>query len=131
MEDIMRCPFCGSNNLTVGDDRSLFYRRCVVYVKCQDCGGMMADDNKKVNLRDIMERWNRRAAVTTAHSEWINVKDRLPEDENHVLALTETAKGRKNIVRAYYCQSLHTWAAGMNNNVTHWMPLPEPPKEET
>lgn len=61
MEDLMRCPFCGSNNIIAGDDRSLFYRKCVVYVKCLDCGGMMADDNKKATLNIIFEKWNRRA----------------------------------------------------------------------
>ena len=60
-------------------------------------------------------------------AEWINVKDRLPEDENHVLAAARNKRGEYNIVKAYYSHDLQTWAAGMNSNVTHWMPLPEPP----
>ena len=62
---------------------------------------------------------------------WINCKDRLPENDDHVLACTRNKKGQANIVNAYYCHQLGTWAAGMNSNVTHWMPLPEPPEVES
>lgn len=59
---------------------------------------------------------------------WISVKEALPEHENHVLVVTQTAKGKQNIVRAYYCHHLQMWAAGMNSNVTHWMELPPLPE---
>ena len=58
--------------------------------------------------------------------EWISVKDRLPETEDHVLCCTQSKKGDQNIVRGYYRQD-GIWVSGMNSNVTHWMPLPDPP----
>lgn len=70
------------------------------------------------------------AADVVERKKWIPVTERLPETEDHVLAATQNKKGTYNIVKAYYCHDLGTWAAGMNSNVTHWMPLPEPPKEE-
>lgn len=62
---------------------------------------------------------------------WISVKDALPETTDHVLCCTVNKAGKQNIVRGYYDAECNggMWACGMNNNVTHWMPLPEPPRE--
>ena len=56
--------------------------------------------------------------------QWISVKDRLPENSNIVLVCVD------NIVSAGYVQI--GWMLGEffeNKHVTHWMPFPEPPKE--
>lgn len=58
---------------------------------------------------------------------WISVTERLPENDDHVLCCTRTKAGRQNLIIGYYMDGL--WRCGMNSNVTHWMPLPEPPKE--
>ena len=60
--------------------------------------------------------------------DWISVKDRLPENDDHVLCCTETKAGRKGIVLGYYMGGM--WRCGMNSNVTHWQPLPTMPEEE-
>ena len=59
--------------------------------------------------------------------EWISVKDRLPEDDEVVIICTD-----KNFV---YAGELigDTWFLDNDSwtaTVTHWMPLPEPPKGE-
>ena len=61
---------------------------------------------------------------------WISVKDKLPENTDHVLCCTVNKAGKQNIVRGYYDAESNggMWACGMNNNVTHWMPLPDPPE---
>ena len=57
--------------------------------------------------------------------EWISVKDRLPETNDLVLTYSEEISGHRyrlivpNINISTFPQS-----------VTHWMPLPEPPKPE-
>ena len=56
---------------------------------------------------------------------WISVKDRLPETNDHVLCCTVTKKESRNVIIGYYMDG--AWRCGMNSNVTHWMPLPEPP----
>ena len=61
--------------------------------------------------------------------EWISVKDRLPEDDKMVLVWAVTKAGRGNVNRAYHDKTC--WhGSGSMAGVTHWMPLPKPPREE-
>lgn len=67
-------------------------------------------------------------------SEWISVKDRLPEVDGLYLTCYKFRNdGRLFMeVLAYYAIDLkphfqHEGYSGLT--VTHWMPLPEPPKE--
>lgn len=55
-------------------------------------------------------------------SRWISVRDRLPEPDQKVLAYTAESRGAFEEYRL--CCG---WA--IKGAVTHWMPLPEPPKE--
>ena len=79
--------------------------------------------------------------------EWISVKERLPELEQEVLVY---AVGKESgfeddahiAISMRYVFHIFTWDKGVeewqapwdyfnrNYEVTHWMPLPEPPKEE-
>ena len=66
--------------------------------------------------------------------EWISVKDRLPEEEERVLIYTKTNITNYGTYTKRYgayrkegfiCQDGFMWL----NTASHWMPLPEPPKE--
>lgn len=72
--------------------------------------------------------------------EWISVKDRLPEagavvdiwvpaswrDEGGARIPNAGYDGRR-----FHNRSTHgDWAGAPYDDVTHWMPLPQPPKEE-
>ena len=64
--------------------------------------------------------------------EWISVDDRLPEDGVRVLAAHDDRVVRIGICRGYFpaiVSKNHTKTFGIAE-VTHWMPLPEPPKGE-
>lgn len=64
--------------------------------------------------------------------EWISVKDRLPEEKVNCIVHYKHA----------YCDNDNYWAIGfcfydgekfridLSYKVTHWMPLPQPPKGE-
>ena len=99
-------------------------------------------------LRDIIRQ------LEAQVPKWISVKERLPEGEDPVLILvkeTEHYGLNKEKRKVYFCQYLAYWdgdewfTAWCNGcrkisdtakepyaddyEVTHWMPLPEPPKE--
>ena len=64
-------------------------------------------------------------------SKWISVKDRLPKTGERVLAtdgfmVGEGFRNDKNEFCRYYASS---WKDVLGDDVTHWMPLPDPPKE--
>lgn len=64
--------------------------------------------------------------------QWISVKDRLPEPAENVLIFTDYHGGCVDIGRYVLQGNLPFWARGgaeIKDNVTHWQPLPEPPKE--
>ena len=59
--------------------------------------------------------------------EWISVKEKFPNKNGFYLVYDKTCNmiGIRNFrVRDGYCQV--TW----RNDITHWMPLLEPPKED-
>jgi len=65
--------------------------------------------------------------------EWISVQDRLPEGDGHYLTFSHYYG-----VRGMDYDCLEGWAkrqwffddTSPTSTVTHWMPLPEPPKED-
>ena len=59
---------------------------------------------------------------------WISVKDRLPENEQNVLVADN---GFIAVWTFYgdYWEDSHGWWQEFDE-VTHWMPLPQPPKGE-
>ena len=71
-------------------------------------------------------------------SKWISVTERLPEDNQDVLVMVHwrdypedtMCYGRKHKTRWYLWNGeLGELIKGFD--ITHWRPLPEPPKEET
>jgi hypothetical protein len=71
---------------------------------------------------------------------WINVKDRLPEDNKPVLCfvIDTTGEGSSYVIGS--CEHSEFWFLKIGDNkrfsfphmqikVTHWQPLPEPPKD--
>lgn len=67
-------------------------------------------------------------------SEWISVKDRLPEEGATVVLHTEQDAEPTSMVGRYLgaSWSMLSWCCGCTSPVscvTHWMPLPAAPKE--
>jgi hypothetical protein len=63
---------------------------------------------------------------------WINVNDRLPEDEERVAILYHTTDSKK--LRKFigeYVPNEERWVNTLSDTIiTYWMPLPEPPEGE-
>lgn len=57
--------------------------------------------------------------------EWIPVSERLPEDSADVLVCY-----KNGLVTTNAWLDAHWWFKDEKNPITHWMPLPQPPKGE-
>jgi hypothetical protein len=66
-------------------------------------------------------------------AEWIDVNERLPEEEGRYIVCTKNITGWKPLKNTVFiCGYMFNdfiYMGWENNPVTHWMPLPEPPKE--
>jgi len=71
-------------------------------------------------------------------SKWINIEDRLPESHIEVLTWPQRENSYGSEISGYYDASKSCFFVDCEDSyfcyelpieVTHWMPLPEPPKE--
>ena len=82
------------------------------------------------HVQDAWQAWQARAA----QSEWISVKDRLPEIDEFVL-VCRNWRGKLvqcvDRIRLYYDREKpkeeQRWYGFMYSDITHWQPLPAPP----
>ena len=84
----------------------------------------------KLNFMDIV----RRQEAVYAEQKWISVKDRLPEPDTKVLVYGRNEYGVYCITCLYSAHRkwlYHNRTTADGETITHWMPLPEPPKEES
>ena len=88
----------------------------------------------KIALKDIKKQPAVDAA-TIIQSGWISVKDKMPEDHVNVLLVWSNGKVASIMFGCHITiknlgGDWHT-ACGVRpeEEITHWMPLPEPPKE--
>ena len=70
-------------------------------------------------------------------SEWISVKDRMPEKGTydrylvHIENTTNFNRLLDNVIIALWCCDDWLYDGWEDNRVTHWRPLPEPQKPES
>lgn len=99
----------------------------------------------KVLPRDYCAGWNgvagivERAPTFQPEPGWISVKDRLPEEKGTYLVYAPTysggsSSGLDNVRGVMFARWKNHWSIEVGYHkrpgcVTHWMPLPQPPKE--
>lgn len=74
-----------------------------------------------------MKREIESMVVSGKKPRWIPVSERLPEEDGCYLVAVKNDHQRKYSKTAWFSHG--SWFA--RQDVTHWMPLPQPPKEET
>jgi hypothetical protein len=60
-----------------------------------------------------------------ANNKWISVEERLPDEQGHFLIVDK--EGQMNT--AFYTPRFGWLSHFRIRNITHWIPLPEPPKK--
>lgn len=72
------------------------------------------------------------ATDTNVGDKWISVKDRLPEEADRYLCNIKSFAFPGLFYQAILKYDKHGFQEGhiYTDDVTHWMPLPEPPKGE-
>ena len=106
---------------------------------CKDCEFCNDIDGCVHRRKEIIA--DRLIANGVTVQEWISVEDRLPDNKEHdwVLAQVVEDNGYMHIPRVMEYRQLRNdwfeetygWLSEHNGlfSVTHWMPLPEPPKD--
>lgn len=101
------------------------------------CNEIISDDwNKRTSpvswadaYEGFVEDIERQPVANVAEVKWINVADRLPQDGKRVLVAIDNLCSRKSIYTDIDTDRMvdGKWVR-WHNCITHWMPLPEPPK---
>lgn len=104
---------------------------CCKNGECEDCRYLDGSDSWSCVGRLIKDVFTYIQQLEAQQPRWISVGERLPEDDGCVLCYLK--EGSPNTVCIYYADGELFFMPGLNNvtdSVTHWMPLPQPPKEE-
>lgn len=112
--------------------------RCCAEGECKDCA--MHEDKQRCqeNLLDkaaeAIERDQKElAALREKLPKWISVKERLPIDhlKKYLVAFRDAGGAIVDMARYFPSDgwTCDNWDVPQNL-ITHWMPLPEPPKED-
>lgn len=112
----------------------------IIRVYCDDCGDFIENIITEEELERVCERERLKRAVDTWNEKqrgeklngWISVNDKLPEKNSIVLAIDADNPSDWNMETVLYDgeRGKFFWVSvGGYRAFTHWMPLPEPPKE--
>jgi hypothetical protein len=100
--------------------------------------------NALFKAKDVIYSQERHPTYRQPDNGWISVKDRLPEYDKTVLVVNEdgymhtAVRIKGSIARidewqikfGVYFIDNDVWEEDEQGKITHWQPLPEPPKEE-
>ena len=103
--------------------------------KCFECpynNGHCDDSLERDALAYIRQLDQRIVEADKTYPRWIGVGERLPENGQKIIAAFRDSGGQVADQARYSNGEFDfaSWAYVWADNITHWMPLPEPPKEE-
>ena len=102
------------------DATELMRAACLSHASCTTCANVGMYDCQTPTVADHL------IANGVTVQKWIPVTERLPEDDRQVLACTKHGRA----FSAHYDHKWKRWQVSHSVKITHWMPLPEPPKGE-
>lgn len=115
--------------MTFEEEAVLYQKEAKVIFAKEDtsCEAPSINHTVRRGMRIIRKAREEITTLREQEPKWINVKERLPSNEDVVLCVTKN--NRPFVCR--YDQYWKRWRVSGNVKVTHWMPLPKPPEEGT
>ena len=99
-------------------------RRCRIY----SCSGCYLRENQSCKAQLRQDAADAIEELLAAVPHWISVKERLPEEnKNYLVYGVFLPLGVKAMDMNRFDGT--KWLTSADVEITHWMPLPEPPKE--
>lgn len=95
--------------------------------ECEGCPYYNNEDQILCGINTMMKDSIDYIEQLEKNTKWISVKDRMPEDFKTVIVLRDDLPG--GLVDVTWVIA-GLWGVPKGVNVTHWMPMPEPPEEE-
>lgn len=90
--------------------------------------------DERANMADIwretVSALDMAIAALREHPKWISVEERLPEGGGSVLIYSPFGGVAEGTYSEHYKRWVQYRWSVFEPEVTHWMPLPKPPKEE-
>jgi Lar family restriction alleviation protein len=115
------CPFCGGRKIELVEPDYFFGSW---FCECTACRQAIAAGK---TLEKAMKKWNRRAPG------WVSVDKALPAEGMHVIGFD--IESRWDYPSLYFRPDTKEFLDEMYDNkpvsITHWMPYPDAPKEES
>jgi len=109
-------------------------RHCATHFSCSGCGGDCKTGSNEPRTKAVLnETADAIEELLAAVPHWISVEDELPENHKNVLCCG--AKGGmfvgwvSGIATVSNGKTIAFAHGGEGRCITHWMPLPESPKE--
>lgn len=123
--DLLPCPFCGRletlRMICIPSEKYEFVYHVICDAVNGGCGASTGWNHS--TPEEALEEWNTRA------SGWIPCSERMPEIGITILILFENQIKVSRLEKSKLGFLMNGEFIG-KNLVTHWMPLPEPPKGE-
>lgn len=121
--NLLSCPFCGRKPKSRELNIQLYQISCL-FSKCPAHPCVI-----KKTPEEAAEAWNTRAPG------WIPCSERLPDDDSYKWAVGITSSGRCIAFQEHNAYENDTGGISVptylahGSEISHWMPLPETPKE--
>lgn len=138
---ITNCPKCGSMNITTAGvcancgwsqfTTSTVSTRITGEIEIMLSGKALLDDYKRLLLenRNLKERI---AELEAAQTRWVMASERLPDKNDTVLVFSANESDSSPAIAVFYDCNWTEWIVNSrflkSSDVTHWMPLPQPPE---
>ena len=104
---------------------------CNTYNDCQNCPYDKADGSWACTVERNADALAYIQQLEAAQPKWISVEERLPEEGARVMVYFDGVVAVSEIIDTDMISGEPIWSfTGAGGDPTHWMPLPEPPKEK-